>query len=193
MANKVTAAKPKVGGAVYVANPSNSLTLPTDATTALAAAFKALGYISDDGLTNSPTLDSDTVKAWGGDEVLTVYQGMEDQFSFTLLEALSVDVLKQVYGATNVSGDLATGITINVKSNIELPEQVYVVEMVLKDGTLKRIVIPSARITDIGDITYSDSDAVGYDITIKAMPDSSTSITHYEYIKAATGATGATS
>lgn len=190
MANNVTAAKPKVGGAVYVAAPGT--TLPTDATTSLAAGFTALGYISEDGLTNSTTLDSDSVKAWGGDEVLVLYQGREDEFQFTLIEGLNVDVLKQIYGASNVSGTLSTGITVNVKANIEMPEQIYVAEMVLKDGTLKRIVIPSARVTDVGDITYSDSDAVGYETTIKAFPDGS-GYTHYEYIKGANGATGATS
>lgn len=189
MANNVTAAKPKVGGAVYVA-PTGT-TLPTDATTALGSAFTALGYISDDGLTNSTTIDSDTIKAWGGDDVLMLYQGREDEFQFTLLEALNVNVLKQVYGASNVSGTLATGITVTAKANIELPEQIYAIDMVLKDGTLKRIVIPAARVTDVGDITYSDTDAVGYETTIRAVPDASGN-THYEYIHQATGATGAT-
>lgn len=189
MANNVTAAKPKVGGAVYVA-PTGT-TLPTDATTALGSAFKALGYISDDGLTNSTTIDSDTIKAWGGDDVLMLYKGREDEFKYTLLEALNMDVLKQVYGASNVTGTLATGIIVTAKANIELPEQIYAIDMVLKDGTLKRIVLPAARVTDVGDITYSDTDAVGYETTIRALPDASGN-THYEYIYQATGATGAT-
>lgn len=182
MANNVSAAKPKVGGAVYVATPDANLTLPTDATTALAAAFVSLGYISEDGLTNSTTMDSNSIKAWGGDDVLMLYEGREDEFSFTLIEALNVNVLKQVYGEANVSGTLGAGISVNAKSNLEMPEQVYVVDMVLKDGTAKRIVIPSARVTNVGDITYADSDAIGYDTTIRALPDASGN-THYEYIK----------
>ena len=182
MSNNVSAAKPAVGGAISVA-PAGT-TLPTDATTALAEAFVKLGYITEDGLTNSNSLSSDTVKAWGGDEVLTIYQGREDTFQYTLLDALSVDVLKQVYGADNVNGTLTTGITINVKSNIELPEQVIVADMILKDGTLKRIVIPNGRVSEVGDITYSDSDAIGYETTVRAIPDE-TGNTHYEYIKAA--------
>ena len=43
-AKNVTAAKPKVGGAVWRA-PLGT-TLPTDAKTALDKAFKSLGYIS---------------------------------------------------------------------------------------------------------------------------------------------------
>jgi len=182
MANNVSAAKPAVGGAISVA-PAGT-TLPTDATTALGNAFTKLGYITEDGMTNSNNLTSDTIKAWGGDEVLVINQGREDSFQYTLLDALSVDVLKQVYGAENVTGTLADGIVINVKSNIELPEQVYVADMVLKDGTLKRIVIPCGRVAEVGDITYSDSDAIGYETTVRAVPDASGN-THYEYIKAA--------
>lgn len=182
MANNVTAAKPKIGGAVYVA--ASGTTLPTDASTALAEGYTCLGYISDDGLTNSNNIQSDVIKSWGGDEVLVVYQGREDNFSYTLIEAMSVEVLKQVYGDENVTGDLTTGIKIVVKSNIVLPEQVIVIDMLLKDDALKRIVIPCARVSEVGDIKYSDSDAVGYETTIKASPDAN-GATHYEYIKAA--------
>lgn len=52
--SNVTAAKPRTGGAIYRAPLGTAI--PTDATTALAEAFKALGYLSEDGLvnTNSP-------------------------------------------------------------------------------------------------------------------------------------------
>lgn len=189
MSNNVTAAKPKFGGAVYVA-PTGT-TLPTDATTALNEAFTTLGYISDAGLVNSTEINTETKKAWGGDEVLELFQGRTDSFNFTLIEALDVNVLKLVYGADNVTGTLVSGITINVKSNIELPEQVMVVEMNMKGNTVKRIVIPCATVTNVGDITYSDSDVVGYDTTVKAAPDTAGN-THYEYISGTTGATGAT-
>ena len=82
-----------------------------------------------------------------------------------------------------MSGSLAEGITINANSK-ELQEQAYVIDMILRDGTLKRIVIPDAAIGEIAEITYSDSDAVGYGVTLNAMPDAAGN-THYEYIKAA--------
>ena len=179
--SNVTAAKPKVGGAIYIA-PVGS-TLPTDATATLDNAFKELGYASEDGLTNNNTPESDTIKAWGGDTVLTLLTAREDTFGVTLIEAMDPEVLKLVYGDTNVTGTLATGITVNANAG-DLGEHAFIIDMVLKDNAVKRIVIPIGKVTEIGEITYSDSDAVGYELTITCSADASGN-THYEYIKAA--------
>lgn len=178
-ATKVSVGKPKVGGAVYRA--AAGATLPTDAVTALGTDFKQLGYISEDGLTNSNSPESDVVKAWGGDTVLTLESGKTDTFQFSLMEVTNTEVLKAVYGDDNVTGTLEDGITIKANST-EQTEHSYIIEMVLKDGVLKRVVIPSAKLTELGDITYTDGDAIVYEMTITAMPDEDGN-THYEYIQ----------
>jgi hypothetical protein len=174
----VTAGKPAVSGGVYRA-PLNS-TLPTDATTALDAAFVNLGYASEDGVVNENTPESDDIKAWGGDTVLSLQTEKNDTFQVTLIEVLDVNVLSAVYGSGNVTGTLATGITVSANGD-EADEAIWCFEMVLRDGALKRIVIPDAKITEIGEITYTDDEAVGYEITLTAYPDASGN-THYEYI-----------
>lgn len=179
--SNVSAGKPASGGAVYRA-PLGT-TLPTDATTALDGAFTALGYCSDDGLTNSNTPETDTVKAWGGKHVLPLQTGKTDTFQCKLLEVLNPDVLKAVYGDDNVTGTLAAGISIAAGAD-EPEESVWVFDMVMRDDAVKRIVLPDASITELGEIIYKDDEAVGYEITLTAMPGNDGK-THHEYIKRA--------
>lgn len=177
-ASNVSAGKPEVAGALWVA--PKGTTLPTDTATTLNAAFKCLGYCSEDGLTNSTNLETETIKAWGGDTVLTIQTSKDDTFKFTLLEVLNEDVLKFVYGSSNVTGTLSTGLTIKA-NNSDVEEVSLVIDMIMRDNTAKRIVIPDCKISEFGDVVYSDSEAVGYETTVTCMPDDSANY-HYEYL-----------
>lgn len=174
----VSTAKPKIGGAVSRA-PFGT-TLPTDATTSLDSAFDALGYISNDGLKNANTPEGDKVKAWGGDVVLYYGTGKDDTFTFKLIEATNVKVLETVYGDGNVTGAIATGITVKANSK-EDTEHSYVIDMILKNSIVKRIVIPKGTVTSVSEVSYKDDEAIGYEVTVSAVPDSSGN-THYEYL-----------
>lgn len=189
MANtaNVSVGKPKIGGAIF--NAPAGTTLPTDATTSLNSAFVCLGYVSEDGLTNENSPESDNIKAWGGDTVLTIMSEKTDTFSFTLLEVLDVNVLKAVYSSGNVSGTLATGITVRANAT-ELEASAWVFEMIL-NSAVKRVVVPNAKITEIGEVVYKDDEAIGYEVTLTALPGDSNFgyDTHKEYIKSTSSAT----
>ena len=60
-ASYASAAKPNIAGAIYRA--AKTATLPTTADGALSSDYKCLGYISEDGITNSNSRSSDTFKA----------------------------------------------------------------------------------------------------------------------------------
>lgn len=182
-ASNVTAAKPGASGAIYRA--AKTETAPTSADSTLdPTKFTCLGYISEDGITNSNARESDSFKAWGGDTVLTNQTSYTDTFNFKLLEVLNADVLGTVFGETNVTGSsLATGISVQANSK-ELTEYMWVIDMIMRDDTLNRIVIPAGKISEVGDTTYAGSDLVAYDVTVTAFPDTSGN-THYEYKKTA--------
>lgn len=189
-AANVSAAKPKIAGSIYAAPVGTAL--PKDATTALNSAFNSLGYISEDGIVNSNSPEKETVKAWGGDTVLSTQTAKPDTFKFTLIECMNVEVLRTVYGSSNVSGTLEAGITVKANSE-EQPPLAWVIDMILKGGILKRVTIPSASVQEVGDIEYKDTGAIGYETTINAEPDTDGN-THYEYIvKPASGSSGSSS
>lgn len=180
-ASNVSAGKPTtaVAGATFAAAAGTAV--PADATTTLAVAYKELGYISEDGIANENTPESEEVKAWGGDVVLSPLTGKVDRFTFNMIECLNLEVLKWVYGDSNVTGTIATGLTVKAKAT-DPPERVLVFDMIMTGGILKRIAIPRAKIVEMEEITYNDTDPVGYGVTVAALPDS-TGVTHYEYIE----------
>lgn len=182
VAANVSTGKPNVAGAIYWAAAGTSL--PTSTSAALTS-FTALGYVSEDGVSNDNSPASEQIKAWGGDTVNNVQTERPDSFKFTLIEALNADVLKRVYGDGNVTVDSQGAITVLATSDA-LEAGVWVIDMVLKGGKAKRIVIPAGTISDIGTINYKDDEAIGYEITLTdtAVFDSTAnkSVYHYEYI-----------
>jgi hypothetical protein len=178
-ATNVSAGKPKVGGAIFAAPVGTPL--PVSATEELNEAFKSLGYCSDDGVTNSTALETEKIKAWGGDTVLIINKSKDDTFKYKLIEAKSKEVLAYVYGDDNVSGTLETGLKVKVNSS-DVPERSIVIDMILRGDTLKRIVIPSCKISAVADIEYGDDNAIGYETTVDCTPDANGD-THIEYLQ----------
>lgn len=177
-ASNVSVGKPNVTGAVFRAPLGTSL--PTNAREDLAEGFNDLGYVSEDGVTNSNSPSSQNIKAWGGAIVYAYQNEKPDTMKLKLIEALNPEVQKAVYGSDNVEGTLESGITIKANAK-EAEEAAWVIDMALRENTMKRIVIPDGKVTQVGDIVYVDNDVIGYDLTITCLPDESGN-THYEYL-----------
>jgi hypothetical protein len=171
-AANVLSGKPLATGGILRA-PLGS-TLPNDAKAAPDAAFKGLGYVSEDGVTETQDRSTDKIKAWGGDTVKVVQTEHSLSYKFTLIETLNADVLKAVHGDANVATTAATSTTGTLQTvqvtGDELGHAAYVIEV--KDGNARvRIVISDGQITEVGDVTYSDGDVIGYEVTVECFPD----------------------
>lgn len=172
--------KPKIGGGVFRA-PAGT-TLPTDASTALDAAFVNMGYVSDDGVVNSKTRENTEVNAWGGDKVRDLQTSKTDTFQMTFIEARNTEVLKAVHGNDNVT-EANDMITIR-ENSAELDRAVWVIDEIMNDGYIKRTVIPDGKVTEVGDVTHKDDELLGYQVTISAYPFTDYSgDTHREFIE----------
>lgn len=190
-ATNVTAGKPKTSGAVFTA-PVGS-TLPTDAVTAITSiseAYKDLGYVSEDGLTESISITTSAIKEWGGSIVLITQDEKTATFKFKLIEYLNKEVQKFANGDDNVSGTLDTGMKVSL-TDADTQERVLVFWQILRGGIPLRIVVPRCKITAIGDIVYKGNEAVAYDLTVQAIKNDSGQY-YDKYMGGASGATGST-
>jgi hypothetical protein len=156
MANSAANVRVGVTGSVYVAPTSTPL--PTDATTALNAAFNDTGYVGEGGVTESQGISTNKIKAWqNGDIVRVVQTEHELTYKWKWIESSST-VTGLIYPSGQITG-AAKG------------HNAYVVQVV--DGVNKvRLVIPDGQITDIGDVVYDNGEEIGWEVTITAYPDS---------------------
>jgi hypothetical protein len=176
-ASNVSTGKPQVGGAIFRAPVGT--TLPTNATTTLGQAFVGLGHVSSDGLTNSKSISSSDIKAWGGAVVYSAQTENTDKLKFKLIESKNAEVLKTIYGVENVTVATNGDISVNVGAQ-DFEDFAWVVDMLISGGK-KRITVSSAKITELGDIVYKDDDVIGYEITLTCALGAD-GFYHHEYI-----------
>lgn len=179
--SNVLQGKPVVTGGVL--RGTVGATLPTTAV-ATTTGFTALGFVGDDGLSENIDRTTDKIKAWGGSIVKVVQSEFSTTYTFTLYETLNANVLKAVYGDSNVTTTAATvssGTLQSVKVNKNsLEHHPWIFDM--KDGTaLIRVVVPDGQVTAVGEITYNDGGVIGYPVTLEAFEDSSGN-NAYKYI-----------
>lgn len=166
MALDATNVRVALTGAVYTAPLLTSY--PTDTTSAWDAGWVDLGYVSEDGVTESYSDDSEVIKAWqGGVTVRTVITSTEATFAFTLLETKKA--AWELYHKGSLLTDDGTTASMSVK-NATADEKMFGLDVV--DGTNHvRIIVPRGEVTERGDIVYVNNAPVGYELTLTAYPD----------------------
>jgi hypothetical protein len=157
-------------GAVYTAPLGTAA--PTGATPAWAVAWKELGYIGEDGITENPSLDNEEIKAWqSGAVIRKVITGSTLDFSFECIET-NQSVLGLFYPGSTITQ--VAGPPTETKLDQKLPVAVFVaMGLDIIDGTvLERIIIPRAALSAREERSYANAAARGYTMTLSASPDS---------------------
>jgi hypothetical protein len=171
---EVLAANPKITGGFWSAPLGTAL--PTTSSAALNVAFIPLGYVGEDGVTETPNRSTTDVNAWGGDLVAVLQEKFDITIKLNFLQALNADVKKAVFHKDNVTVTAATtsaGNEIKVLHNAKLLEtRSWVIESFYEAATM-RLVLPRGRITELGDIRYSHRELTMYEATLRLFPDSS--------------------
>lgn len=175
--SNVSVGKGAVGGYAYYA--PYGTTLPTDNTTQLDEAFRNIGYINEDGVTFTDESDSESIPDMNGDSIVTTSGAITKTFTFFAAE-VKADTLKLQYGDANVTD--ATG-TVTVHDKGPNNGQYSVVfEFRLKDGRKERCIVPSATVSELGDLVYNYSELVGREITMAASLDATLGDYYVRYI-----------
>jgi hypothetical protein len=178
MAVDITRMRAYTDGAVYTHAVGASITAPTDASTALNVNFTAIGAISSDGITESTSQDRTDVFIWQG---ATLARRIPGQFTKTFSFAASETSLFNL--RANFPGS-TVAVTTEGGSVAEKPPTTDIRAWVLEglDGTTRkqRIYLPSAEITERGDVVWSSGDVTVYQWTLSAYVDAS-GVVAYRY------------
>lgn len=149
-----------VTGGIY-ANLDGGGTVPTDASSTLGAEFDELGYLTDAGVVMSISSDTQQITAWqNADNVRTIQTSHDVTFQFSLLET-SENTMKAFFGNWDAGH-------VEVDGRV-LPRAPWVLD-VLDGDTKIRVVIPEGQVTERGDVSMVNGDAMSYPITLTAYP-----------------------
>lgn len=154
-----------VTGAVYY-DGANTATAPTG-TAGTLTGFDDLGYVSEDGVVLAMPDAGDTtpIKAWqNGATVRVLRSASEDNptIQFTLLES-KLEVIKAVFGVTVTQTATEGSFVINTTTSRNTARLVL---DVVDGSDLIRIYAPKAAVASIGEINFTSTDAIGYQVTL---------------------------
>ena len=152
------------GGAVFYAPKGTAL--PETFEEELAAAFVPVGILSEDGVSEGLSVDSNKIKGWPTQTVRVVNTSTEKTFGFTMLENSPL-AAKLYYGA-DAPVKAGTGVRVNIPESVGLVEGCFIIEK--HDGdTIERRCIELGQVSDRGDRTADNENPDGKEITVESV------------------------
>lgn len=163
----LTSSNVRVGVSGEVSVGPTSATEPATAVATLTG-FTGLGYVSEDGVTETVDRSIDDIKAWqNAATVRSVVSDASVSYSFTLIET-TVDTVEAALGASVTQS--ATEGTYTIVAGSTGGRKSFVID-VIDGANLKRIYIAEGEVTELGDTVYASGEAIGYAVTLKAYTD----------------------
>lgn len=151
-------------------------TAPTDADSPLGVGWLDVGWISEDGITEARDRSTNNIIGWQGAEIVRVVTTESSAtFQFTMIET-NENTLELFYGAT-LNG---TDGSIEVKPSESGGRRSFNIDYIDGDK-YRRIYVPEGEVTEVGERTLANGDAVGYDVTITGYPNSALDYTFKQW------------
>lgn len=166
----VTPGNVRVAVTGAVSKGLTSATAPTG-TAATLTGFTDVGGISEDGVTLSlpDNGDSTPIKVWqNGATVRTVRETTDDlpTLAFTMVET-NLSAIETYFGVTVTASSTEGSFEYKVQNRAASS---YVLDVV--DGAeLIRLYVPSGIVASVSEINLTNTDAIGYGVTIEAQLD----------------------
>ena len=174
---RIGAPEQKTTGAIKHAPVGTTLPVLSDigvSGVTLDPAFVGDEYVSEDGLTLSPSMSTTNIKDWSGTVVRKLLEEFDGTLSWTMIST-NEDTLKIAFGddyVTSAAASSAHGAQVRAALGAHLPDtQSWV--FLMKDGDARVvIVVPNGQITEVGDVTFVSNNAIGWQVTLSTYPDS---------------------
>lgn len=173
----IGAPEQKVTGAIKHAPLGTDMPLLSDITAeggvTLDPAFEGDEYVSEDGLTLSPSMSTSDIKDWSGSTVRKVLESFDGTLQWTMIST-NAGAMGVAFGAGYVDTEAATaehGAQMKVSLGAHLPEaQSWV--FLMKDGDSRIVIeVPNGQITEVADVTFAANAAIGWQVTLACYPD----------------------
>ena len=173
---RVGAPDQKTTGAILhapVGTTLPTLSSITKASVTLDQAFTGNEYVSEDGLTLSPSISTSDIKDWSGSVVRKVLESFDGTLKWTMIST-NKNAMEVAFGTDHVSSAAATathGAQVRAGVGAHLPDSQSWV-FLMKDGDARIvIVVPEGQVTEVGEVTFASNSAVGWEVTLSCYPD----------------------
>jgi hypothetical protein len=142
-------------------------TVPTNVTDPWEAGWEALGLLSEDGAKLGREQSVKEHYAWGSILARTSKTKHKRSIKVTCLEDSAV-----VFGLVNPGSTAETAGEVTTRTVVIPSTDARAFGLETRDGDItRRIVIPHGEVVEVGEVTLSEEEMTGFELTINIYPD----------------------